>query len=33
VVLEKKSFKRKSWRKTDTAPSHKLSWPCARWVK
>jgi len=33
VVLEKKSFKGKSWRWTDTAPWHELSWPSARWAK
>jgi len=39
MVLEKKSFKGKSWRRTDgrqttdAAPWHKLSWPSARWAK
>jgi len=33
VVLEKKSFKRKCWRRMDAAPYHKLSWPLARWGK
>jgi len=38
VVLEKKSFKGKSWRRpdgrtTDAAPWQKLPWPSARWAK
>jgi len=38
VVLEKKSFKGKSWRRTegrrttDAAQWYKLSWPSARWA-
>jgi len=34
VVLEKKSFKGKSWRRTDDGrcARHKLSWPAARWA-
>jgi len=38
VVLEKKSFQGKSWRRTDGRTTdavrwHKLSWPSARWAK
>jgi len=32
VVLEKKSFERKSCCRTDAAPWHKLSWPLTRWA-